>query len=78
MSQQTERERDAAFLVSQALGEIDDIVAEQAQQYADLETNVRRGSFERRKFTLKDAKPKAKRAADLLRRAWEILDPCNV
>jgi len=69
---QTDKERDAALLIEQALIEIDAIEAAKPVSYAD---DSEREYWLRRKLTMKDAKPKAKRAAMLLRQAWEILDP---
>lgn len=64
--------REAALLVEQAIGEVDDIFDARPQTYADPDEH----SFNaRRKMTMKDAKPKAKRAANYLRQAWELLDP---
>lgn len=64
--------REAALLVEQAIGEVDDIFDARPQTYADPDEH----SFNaRRKMTMKDAKPKAKRAANYLRQAWDILDP---
>ena len=74
---QTERERTAALLVEQALNEVDKIVAANKSIYADVDTNPHRTSMDRRKFTLADAKPLARSAANLLREAWEILDPID-
>ena len=64
--------KQAALLIGQALFEIDKIV-----DGADVDyTNYRnRGIFDTKKMTMKEAKPKAKQAANLLRQAWEILDP---
>lgn len=68
--------RQAADLVGQAVWEIDQIVDARNQSYADAEAySPKHAWHEKRKFTLKDAKPKAKRAADILRDAWELLDP---
>lgn len=68
------RLRAAAALVSQALIDVDHIRDAKPVRYAPTYENEFRGSYERRPYTLKDAKPNAAHAARLLRQAWEILD----
>jgi hypothetical protein len=69
-------QREASFLVAQAIGEIDVIVDTNFTGYADFGDNPRRNHTDKRPFTLKDARPHARYAAKLLREAWEMLDPC--
>lgn len=73
---QTDKERDAALLIGQALMEIDKIYMVDFVPYS--EDAIKRDNkryFDSRKITMKDVKPIAKRSAELLRQAWEILDP---
>lgn len=69
-----ELRRRAALLVEQALGEVEAIRLAVPQSYADLDISNHPYNA-RRKMTMKDAKPKATRAAALLRQAGELLDP---
>jgi hypothetical protein len=65
----------AALLVSQALGEVDAIHEAKPVGYADFGTNFRRAHNDRHPFTMRDAKPRARVAARLMREAWQLLDP---
>jgi hypothetical protein len=68
-------QQEAALLVSQAVYEVDTIVTANPVGYSDFGTNPRRNHNDKRSFTMKDAKHRAKHAAKLLREAWEMLDP---
>lgn len=72
----SENEYKASLLVSQALLEIEQIVEAKDQNYTDYQTNPEH-FWKKRKFTLADAKPRARAASKLLREAWELLDPCG-
>lgn len=67
---------EASLLVAQAIGEVDEIVYANDLSYADAyEVTSTRHWNAKRKFTLKDARLKARHAAELLRQAWDLLDP---
>lgn len=73
--QGTEREREAALLVSEAMSVVIEIAEARRQGYADYPANPQRGRLETRPMTMKDAKQRARYAEKLLRQAWDILDP---
>jgi hypothetical protein len=67
----------AALLVTQALQDVEAIQDAKSVERADLHIrNVYKCPEDmRRPFTLKDAKPRARCAARLLRQAWDVLEP---
>lgn len=72
--------REAMFvmsgIVSQAVSDLEDIADAKPQVYADtLENALNRCYTARRKMTMKDVKPIAKRNAEALRKVWDFLDP---
>jgi hypothetical protein len=71
---QTDRERQAAMLIEQALIEVDAIEHAKDLRYADEDAHSYNA---RRKMTMKDAKLKARHASRLMRQAWELLEPTN-
>lgn len=67
--------------VAEAITNVEAIVVAAPEVYSDDPKwggpvqNFDRPSNARRKFTLKDAKPRARYATRVLREAWEVLDP---
>lgn len=68
----SDKDREIAALIEQALMEIDAIEAGADQKYAE---GSEQEYWKRRPMTMKDAKPKARNAAILLRQAWDLADP---
>ena len=68
-------QKEAALLVSQAVGEVDSIVAANPVGYSDFGFNSRRNQHDKHAFTMREAKQRARYAVKLLREAWEMLDP---
>lgn len=66
---------EVAEKITNALQQIERLVDTETLSYADEGINWKRGYYERRKYTLKDAKANAKLAAMFLRQAWDLLDP---
>ncbi len=73
---QTEKEWEASLLIAQAVSELDVVFRSDMISWTDKYTNPDH-AFGVRKFTMKDAKLCVKRASDLLRQAWDILDPAQ-
>jgi hypothetical protein len=65
----------AAGLIGQALIEVDSIHEAKPMGLAPTYYNDLHRPRDKRPFTLKDAKPRAKLAARYLREAWELIDP---
>lgn len=65
----------AAALIGQALLEIDSIHEAAPMGLTPTYYNDLHRPRDKRPFTLKDAKPRAKVAARMLREAWELIDP---
>lgn len=68
----SDKDREIAALIEQALAEVDAIAAGAAQKYSE---ESKKDFWKRRPMTMKDAKPKAQTAAILLRQAWDLADP---
>lgn len=68
---------DAANLVAEALTACEAIQGTTHMGYADYPSNPKRHWGDKRPYTLKDARHDAQRAANQLRQAWQLLDPCS-
>lgn len=70
------------MLLTEALMDVENIANAEPLKHADHPTlnegcraNFNRGHHEKRAYTLKDAKPRARVAAAKLRQVWDLVDP---
>ncbi len=70
------------LMLTEALRDVENIANAEPLKHADHPTlnegcraNFERGHHEKRAYTLKDAKPRARVAAAKLREVWDLVDP---